>query len=72
MNFVDGGVNNYTSVSAALTGLDADGVINRQDFIGLDDLQTFIKGDEYQNQIKPLREGTGEYHIAFYEAPPSA
>lgn len=41
LNFADGGVNNYTSVSAALTGLDADGVINRQDFIGLDDLQTF-------------------------------
>jgi len=41
LNFADGGVNNYTSVSAALTGLDADGVINRQDYIGLDDLQTF-------------------------------
>ena len=41
LNFADGGVNNYTTVSAALTGLDADGVINRQDYIGLDDLQTF-------------------------------
>ena len=41
LNFVDGNVNNYTSVSAALTGLDADGVINRQDFIGLDDLSQF-------------------------------
>ena len=41
LNFVDGGVNNYTSVSAALTGLDADGVIDRQDFIGLDDLSEF-------------------------------
>ena len=41
LNFADGGVNNYTSVTAALIGLDADGVINRQDFIGLDDLQTF-------------------------------
>ncbi|MGB5255870.1 MAG: TonB-dependent receptor [Woeseiaceae bacterium] len=41
LNFADGGVNNYTSVSAALTGLDADGVINRQDFIGLDDLSQF-------------------------------
>ena len=41
LNFADGGVNNYASVSAALIGLDADGVINRQDFIGLDDLQTF-------------------------------
>jgi iron complex outermembrane receptor protein len=41
LNYADGGVNNYTTVSAALTGLDADGVIDRQDFIGLDDLQTF-------------------------------
>ncbi len=41
LNFADGGVNNYESVSAALIGLDADGVINRQDFIGLDDLQSF-------------------------------
>lgn len=41
LNFADGGVNNYTSVSAALTGLDADGVIDRQDFIGLDDLSEF-------------------------------
>jgi len=41
LNFADGNVNNYTTVSAALTGLDADGVINRQDFIGLDDLSEF-------------------------------
>jgi iron complex outermembrane receptor protein len=41
LNFADGGVNNYTTVTDALIGLDADGVINRQDFIGLDDLQTF-------------------------------
>lgn len=41
LNFADGNVNDYTTVSAALTGLDADGIINRQDFIGLDDLQSF-------------------------------
>ena len=41
MNFADPNGNNYTTVSAALTGLDADGVIDRSDFIGLDDLQTF-------------------------------
>ena len=41
LNFADGNVNNYTTVSAALTGLDADGIINRQDFIGLDDLSEF-------------------------------
>lgn len=41
LNFADGNVNGYTTVSDALTGLDADGVINRQDFIGLDDLTVF-------------------------------
>lgn len=41
LNFADGGVNNYQTISAALTGLDGDGVINRQDFIGLDDLSEF-------------------------------
>ena len=41
------------------------------EFPTMDDLQTFIKGDEYQNDIKPLRAGTGEYHIAFYESPPT-
>lgn len=41
LNFADGNVNMYTTVSAALTGLDAAGIINRQEFIGLDDLQTF-------------------------------
>ena len=42
------------------------------EFPSMDDLQAYVKGDEYQNNIKPLREGTGEYHISFYEAPPSA
>ena len=42
LNLADNNVNNYTSVSAALTGLDADGEINRtQDFVGLDDLAQF-------------------------------
>ena len=40
LNFAGGGTN-YTTVSEALTGLDADGIINRQDFIGLDDLSEF-------------------------------
>lgn len=39
------------------------------EFPTMDDLQAFIKGDEYQNNIKHLRDGTGEYHIAFYESP---
>ncbi len=41
LNFADPNNNNYTTVSDALTGLDADGVINRQDFLGLDDLSEF-------------------------------
>ena len=41
LNFADGNVNNYATVSEALTGLDADGIINRSDFIGLDDLSSF-------------------------------
>ena len=40
LNFAGGGTA-FTTVSAALTGLDTAGVINRQDFIGLDDLLFF-------------------------------
>ncbi|MEE4162983.1 MAG: TonB-dependent receptor, partial [Woeseiaceae bacterium] len=41
LNFADPNGNDYQTVSEALAGLDADGVINRQDFIGLDDLSEF-------------------------------
>ena len=41
LNYADGNVNNYTTVSDALTGLAADGVIVREDFIGLEDLTVF-------------------------------
>ena len=40
LNFAGGGTN-YTTVSQALTELDAAGVIDRQDFVGLDDLLGF-------------------------------
>ena len=40
LNFAGGGTE-FTSVSAALTGLDANGTLNRQEFIGLDDLAQF-------------------------------
>jgi iron complex outermembrane receptor protein len=40
LNFAAGG-GTFTTVSEALTGLDANGTINRQDFIGLDDLSQF-------------------------------
>jgi iron complex outermembrane receptor protein len=41
LNFADSSGANYGSVSAALTGLDAQGVIDRNNFIGLDDLAEF-------------------------------
>lgn len=40
LNFAGGG-SDYGTISEALTGLDADGIINRQDFLGLDDLSQF-------------------------------
>ena len=40
LNFAGGGTT-FTTVDEALTGLDAAGVINRQDFLGLDDLSQF-------------------------------
>jgi uncharacterized protein (DUF1330 family) len=48
-----------------------DQVVILTEFPTMADLQAFIKGDEYQKNIKPLRAGTGEYHIAFYEVPPA-
>jgi len=50
----------------------SDKVVILAEFPTMADLQAYIKGDEYQKNIKHLRDGTGEYHIAFYEAPPSA
>jgi iron complex outermembrane receptor protein len=41
LNFAGGPGSDFETVSAALTGLDAQGIINRQDFIGLDDLSQF-------------------------------
>ena len=38
-------------------------------FPSLDDVNAFVNGDEYQAHVKPLREGTGDYHIAVYETP---
>jgi len=40
LNFAGGGAN-FTSVGEALTALDANGTINRADFLGLDDLNQF-------------------------------
>jgi len=51
--------------------LEGNAVILAQ-FPTMADLEAFIKGDEYQNNVKHLREGTGDYHIAFYESPPES
>ena len=39
-------------------------------FPSLEDVNAFVNGEDYQQNVKPLREGTGEYHIAFYEELP--
>ncbi|MXW21270.1 MAG: DUF1330 domain-containing protein [Gammaproteobacteria bacterium] len=33
-------------------------------------LDAFWKGDEYRNNVRPLRAGTGKYDIAIYPAAP--
>jgi hypothetical protein len=38
----------------------------------MDQLKAFWEGDEYNNNVKHLRDGTGTYHIAIYESPPPA
>ena len=36
-------------------------------FPSMDALKSFVESDEYQNKIKPLREGTGIYDIGAFE-----
>jgi hypothetical protein len=38
----------------------------------MENLNAFYNSDAYQKDCKPLREGTGIYDIAFFEAPPAA
>ena len=40
------------------------------EFPTMEKLQTYLKNDEYQKHVKPLRKGTGIYDISIYEAPP--
>ena len=40
------------------------------EFPSLEQLQAYLRGDEYQKSVKPLRRGTGIYDIGVYEAPP--
>ena len=42
-------------------------VVILSEFPSIADVEAFVNGDEYQANVKPLREGTGTYHIAVYE-----
>jgi len=53
------------------TGMDGKSVVILE-FPSMDQLKAFVKGDEYQKNVKPLRAGTGIYDIAIFEAPPPA
>jgi uncharacterized protein (DUF1330 family) len=45
-------------------------VVIMLEFPNMDQLNAFYTSDAYQKDCKPLREGTGIYDIAFFEAPP--
>ena len=40
-------------------------------FPSLDDFNAFFKDEEYQGEVVPLREGTGNYEFAVYESLPA-
>jgi uncharacterized protein (DUF1330 family) len=40
------------------------------EFPTMEQLTGYVKGDEYQKNVKPLRKGTGIYDIGIYEATP--
>lgn len=40
------------------------------EFPTMEKLRAYLKNDEYQTEVKPLRQGTGVYDISVYEAPP--
>lgn len=53
------------------TGLDGKSVVILE-FPSMEQLTAFVKGDEYQKTVKPLRAGTGIYDIGIFESPPPA
>ncbi len=40
------------------------------EFPTMEQLTAFVKGEEYQRNVKPLRAGTGIYDIGIFESPP--
>ncbi len=47
-----------------------DKVVIIMEFPSMTELENFVDDPVYVNEIGPLREGSGEYHFAAYEAPP--
>lgn len=50
----------------------ANKVVIMLEFPNMEQLNAFYSNEAYQKYCKPLREGTGVYDIAFFEAPPPA
>ena len=46
-------------------------VIVISEFESMDQLNAFVNDEKYVNEVAPLREGTGIYNFASYEAAPS-
>jgi len=40
------------------------------EFPTMEQLTAYVKGDEYQQNVKPMRKGTGIYDIGIYEGTP--
>ena len=58
-------------MSVASGNLFANKVVIMLEFPTMENLTTFYNSDAYQKDCKPLREGTGIYDIAFFDAPPT-
>lgn len=41
------------------------------EFPTMEQLLGYVKGNDYQTNVKPLRKGTGIYDIGIYDAPPA-
>lgn len=51
------------------TGFEGKSVVLLE-FPTMEQLTAFVKGDEYQKTVKPMRAGTGIYDIGIFESPP--
>ncbi|MBM4195728.1 MAG: DUF1330 domain-containing protein [Gammaproteobacteria bacterium] len=53
------------------TGMEGRSVVILE-FPTMEQLKAFVKGEEYQQTVRPLRAGTGIYDIGIFESPPPA